>query len=138
VNIFEISKLPSTLWGAINRAKLELRKFHLEENEKKKDQQKLKAIEAMENADMVIGPGPHKFMSRRHNWRNEVLYLNYYEEDIVVGRYWEDNKVQWSLETIPWWALNKDIKVQEPQAGDRFTVRGKEFVYGVRPPHVDR
>jgi hypothetical protein len=39
-----MSKLPSTLWGAINRAKLELRKFHLEENPKKKEQQKLKAM----------------------------------------------------------------------------------------------
>jgi len=133
-----MSKLPSTLWGAINRAKLELRKFHLEENTKKKEQQKQKAIAAMENADTVIGPGPHKYMSTRHNWRNEVLYLNYYEEDQCVGRYWEDYKVQWSLESIPWWALNKDLKVQEPKAGDRVTIRGKEFVYSVRPEHCDR
>jgi hypothetical protein len=133
-----MSKLPSTLWGAINRAKLELRKFHLEENTKKKEQQKQKAIAAMENADKVIGPGPHQYMSTRHNWRNEVLYLNYYEEDEVVGRYWEDYKVQWSLDSIPWWATNADLKVQEPKFGDKVTVRGKEFVYGVRPPHVDR
>lgn len=128
-----MSKLPTTLWGAVNRAKLELRKFHLEENPKKKEQQKQKAIAAMENADKVIGPGPHRYMSTRHNWRNEVLYLNYYEEDEAVGRYWEDYKVQWSLETMPWWAFNKDLKVQEPKAGDRVTIRGKEFVYGVRP-----
>jgi hypothetical protein len=128
-----MSKLPSTLWGAVNRAKLELRKFHLEENPKKKEQQKLKAIAAMENADKVIGPGPHRYMSTRHNWRNEVLYLNYYEEDEAVGRYWEDYKVQWSLESMPWWAFNKDLKIQEPKAGDRVTIRGKEFVYGVRP-----
>jgi len=133
-----MSKLPSTLWGAINRAKLELRKFHLEENTKKKEQQKQKAIAAMENADTVIGTGPHKYMSTRHNWRNEVLYLNYYEEDQCVGRYWEDYKVQWSLDSIPWWALNKDLKVQEPKAGDRVTIRGKEFVYSVRPEHCDR
>jgi len=128
-----MSKLPTTLWGAVNRAKLELRKFHLEENPKKKEQQKQKAIAAMENADKVIGPGPHRYMSTRHNWRNEVLYLNYYEEDEAVGRYWEDYKVQWSLESMPWWAFNKDLKVQEPKAGDRVTIRGKEFVYGVRP-----
>jgi hypothetical protein len=128
-----MSKLPSTLWGAVNRAKLELRKFHLEENPKKKEQQKLKAIAAMENADKVIGPGPHRYMSTRHNWRNEVLYLNYYEEDEAVGRYWEDYRVQWSLESMPWWAFNKDLKIQEPKAGDRVTIRGKEFVYGVRP-----
>ena len=133
-----MSKLPSTLWGAVNRAKLELRKFHLEENQKKKEQQKLKAIAAMENADKVIGPGPHRYMSTRHNWRNEVLYLNYYEEDRLVGRYWEDYKVQWSLDSIPWWALNKDLKVQEPAAGDRVTIRGKEFVYSVRPEHCER
>jgi hypothetical protein len=133
-----MSNLPTTLWGAINRAKLELRKFHLEENPKKKIQQKQKAIEAMKNADKVIGPGPFKYMSTRHNWRNEVLYLNYYEEDRLVGRYWEDDEVHWSLDTIPWWALNNDVKVQEPKAGDKFTIRGKEFVYGVRPPHQDR
>ena len=133
-----MSKLPTTLWGAINRAKLELRKFHLEENPKKKEQQRQKAIEASENADKVIGPGPFKYMSTRHNWRNEVLYLNYYEDDRSVGRYWEDTLMQWSLDAIPEWATNKDLKVQEPQAGDRFTVRGKEFVYSVRPPHVDR
>jgi len=133
-----MSKLPTTLWGAVNRAKLELRKFHLEENQKKKEQQKLKAIAAMENADKVIGPGPHRYMSTRHNWRNEVLYLNYYEEDEAVGRYWEDYKVQWSLESMPWWAFNKDLKVQEPKAGDRVTIRGKDFVYSVRPEHCDR
>jgi hypothetical protein len=133
-----MSKLPTTLWGAVNRAKLELRKFHLEENPKKKEQQKQKAIAAMENADKVIGPGPHRYMSTRHNWRNEVLYLNYYEEDEVVGRYWEDYKVQWSLESMPWWAFNKDLKVQEPTAGERATIRGKEFVYSVRPEHCDR
>jgi hypothetical protein len=133
-----MSKLPTTLWGAVNRAKLELRKFHLEENPKKKEQQKQKAIAAMENADTVIGPGPHKYMSTRHNWRNEVLYLNYYEEDQCVGRYWEDYKVQWSLDSIPWWALNKDLKVQEPKAGERVTIRGKEFVYSVRPEVCQR
>jgi len=133
-----MSKLPTTLWGAVNRAKLELRKFHLEENPKKKEQQKQKAIAAMENADKVIGPGPHRYTSTRHNWRNEVLYLNYYEEDEAVGRYWEDYKVQWSLETMPWWAFNKDLKVQEPMAGDRVTIRGKDFVYSVRPEHCER
>jgi hypothetical protein len=133
-----MSKLPSTLWGAINRAKLEIRKYHVEENPKKKEQQKLKAIEAAENADKVVGPGPHNYMSKRHNWRNEVLYLNYYEEDPRVGRYWEDEVVQWSLDSIPAWALNKDTKVQEPKFGDKYVVRGKEFVYAVRPPHVER
>ena len=133
-----MSKLPTTLWGAINRAKLELRKFHLEENTKKKEQQKQKAIAAMENANAVIGLGPHRYMSARHNWRNEVLYLNYYEEDRLVGRYWEDNSVQWSLEFIPQWALNKDLKVQEPKFGDKFVLHGKEFVYSVRTEHQDR
>ena len=133
-----MSKLPTTLWGAINRAKLELRKFHLEENPKKKEQHRQNAIEASENADKVIGPGPHKYMSTRQNWRNEVLYLNYYEEDPRVGRYWEDDKVLWSLDSIPDWAFNKDLKVQEPKYGDRFVLRGKEFVYSVRPEHCDR
>jgi len=117
---------------------LELRKFHLEENQKKKEQQKLKAIAAMENADKVVGPGPFKYMSTRHNWRNEVLYLNYYEEDPRVGRYWEDDKVQWSLDSIPTWSTNRDLKVQEPKYGDKFVLRGNDFVYAVRPEHCDR
>jgi len=133
-----MSKLPTTLWGAINRAKLELRKFHLEENPKKKEQQRQKAIEASENADKVIGPGPFKYMSTRHNWRNEVLYLNYYEDDRSVGRYWEDTLMQWSLDAIPEWATNKDLKVQEPKLDDKFVLRGKAFIYTVRPPHQDR
>jgi hypothetical protein len=110
----------------------------LEENQKKKEQQKLKAIAAMENADKVIGPGPHKYMSSRHNWRNEVLYLNYYEDDRRVGRYWEDDKVQWSLDAIPAWALNKDLKKQEPECGDAINVCGTMFTYSVRPQHQSR
>jgi len=133
-----MSNLATTLWGAINRAKLELRKFHLEENPKKKEKQKQKAIEASENADNVVGPGPFKYMSTRQNWRNEVLYLNYYEENLRVGRYWEDDKVRWSLDAVPEWATNTDLKVQEPKYGDRFTIRGKEFVYSVRPKLQDR
>ena len=137
-NFESMSKLPSTLWGAINRAKLEIRKYHMEQNPKKKEQQKQKAIDAMKNADDVVGPGPFKYMSTRQNWRNEVLYLNYYEDDRDVGRYWEDDKVHWSLVDVPEWALDSELKVQEPKAGDKFTLRGKEFVYGVRPPHQDR
>jgi hypothetical protein len=133
-----MSKLPTTLWGAINRAKLDLRKYHLEKNPEKKEQLKKKAIEAMENADKVVGPGPFKYMSTRQNWRNEVLYLNYYEDDASVGRYWEDDKVRWCLDYIPLWATNKDLKVNEPKYGIKYAVRGKEFVYGVRPEHQDR
>lgn len=133
-----MSVLPSTLWGAINRAKLEIRKYHLEENAKKKDKQKEKAIAAMENADAVIGPGPFKYISTRQNWRNEVLYLNYYENDPRVGRYWEDDKTQWSIETIPEWAKNPDLKVQEPKYADKYIVRGATFAYSIRPEHCDR
>ena len=133
-----MSTLPTTLWGAINRAKLEIRKYHLEQNPKKKEQQKKKAIAAADNADNVVGPGPFKYMSTRQNWRNEVLYLNYYEEDPQVGRYWEDDKVQWSLDSIPQWAKNADLKVQEPKYGDKFVLGGKDFVYAVRPEHQDR
>lgn len=133
-----MTPLPTSLWGAVNRAKLELRKYHLEENPKKKEKQKQKAIVAIANADKVVGPGPFKYMSTRQNWRNEVLYLNYWEVDRSVGNYWEDDKVQWSLKSIPEWAIKYDLKIQEPLIGDKFTIRGKEFVYGVRPPHVDR
>ncbi|MEI7487598.1 MAG: hypothetical protein WCJ72_09355 [Chryseobacterium sp.] len=133
-----MSSLPSTLWGAVNRAKLDLRKYHLEENPKKKEQLKQKAVLAIDNADKVVGPGPHKFMSSRHGWRNEVLYINSYEEDARVGRYWQDTVAQWSLEFIPEWATNKDLKVQEPTVGAKCTVNGIELVYSVRPMQQDR
>jgi hypothetical protein len=133
-----MSNLPSTLWGAINRAKLDIRKYHLEENPKKKEKMKKNAILAMENADKVVGPGPFKYISTRQNWRNEVLYLNYYEDDRSVGRYWEDDCVQWSLDKIPIWAENPDLKVQEPKSGSKYLVRYKEFVYGIRPEVVGR
>jgi len=133
-----MSSLPTTLWGAINRAKLDLRKYHLEENPKKKDELKKKAVLAIDNADKVVGPGPHKFMSSRHGWRNEVLYINSYEENSCVGRYWQDKKVHWSLDTVPEWATNKDLKVQEPVVGTKHTVNGTQLVYSARPLHQDR
>lgn len=133
-----MSKLPTSLWGAINRAKLDLRKYHLEQNPQKKEKLKAAAILAMENADKQVGPGPHKFMGSRHGWRNEVLYLNYYEEDGDVGRYWQDNSELWSLSSIPVWALNADLKVQEPSYGTLFSVRGKDFIYQKRPQLQER
>lgn len=133
-----MSKLPTTLWGAINRAKLDLRKYHLEEDPKKKEALKKKAVESMRNADTVVGPGPHRFISSRHNWQNEILFLNYYEDNPKVGRYWEDDQVQWSLECIPMWAKNENMKIQEPQKGTEYFIRGKQFVYGTRPEHHDR
>jgi len=133
-----MSKLPGTLWGAINRAKLEIRKYHLEKDEKKKAKLLDKVVTAMENADNVVGPGPHRFMSSRNNWRCEVLYLNYYEDCSIVGRYWEDNKEVWNLDTIPNWARNPDMKVQEPDCGTTIVLRGKEYIYRERPLHHDR
>jgi len=128
-----MSTLPTTLWGAINHAKLDLRKYHLEENPKKKEILKAKAIKSMENADNAVGPGPHRFMSSRHNWRNECLFLNYYEEDRTLGRYWEDDTVQWSLESIPEWAMNPDMKMKQPKYGYILQVRGRKLYYTEAP-----
>jgi hypothetical protein len=133
-----MSGLPSTLWGAINRAKLDLRKFHLEQNPKKKETLKQKAVLSMANADAVIGPGPHRYMSTRHGWRQEVLYLNYYEDDDKIGRYWQDDKEQWSLTSIPAWAMNPNLKVQEPSFGSVIVVKGTKMTYLVRPQHQER
>jgi hypothetical protein len=132
-----MSKLPTTLWGAINRAKLDIRKFHLEKDAKKKESLREKALAAIANADNVVGPGPKRFMSSRHNWRREVLYLNYYEEDVSVGRYWEDDKEVWNLETMPSWAFNPDLKIHEPNLGTKVVLHGKEYVYKIRPAHFD-
>jgi len=133
-----MSGLPSTLWGAINRAKLDLRKFHLEQNQTKKEALKKKAVLSMENADKVIGPGPHRFMSSRHEWRKEILFLNYYEDDAKIGRYWQDDKDQWTLDSIPLWAKNTNMKVQEPLFGSVISVQGNSMTYLVRPEHQDR
>ena len=131
--------LPTTLWGAINRAKIDIRKYHIEQNPKKKDLLKLKAVASMENADKVVGPGPHKYNSAREHWRNEVLYLNSYDDEYPkIGRYWQDNKVHWSIESVPSWAQGKDLKVQEPDFMYTTVVQGKEVYYGIRPEHQDR
>jgi hypothetical protein len=133
-----MSGLPSTLWGAINRAKLDLRKFHLEKNQTKKEALKKKAILSMANADKVVGPGPHRFISTRQDWRKEILFLNYYEDDDKIGRYWQDDKDQWNLESIPLWATNPNMKVQEPLFGSVISVQGANMTYVVRPEHQDR
>jgi hypothetical protein len=133
-----MSILPSTLWGAINRAKIDIRKYHLEKNSKKKDLLKAKALASMANADLVVGPGPHRFISTRSKWRNEVLFLNNYEEDPKLGRYWQDDKEQWSIENVPEWAAGQNLKVQEPKVGCVIVVQGKERTYEQRPPHQDR
>jgi hypothetical protein len=133
-----MSSLPITLWGAINRAKIDIRKYHLEKNPKKKEVLREKALAAIANADQVVGPGPHRFMSSRSKWRNEVLFLNNYEEDPALGRYWQDNKEHWSLDRVPEWAVSQNLKVQEPVVGCVIVVQGKERTYEQRPPHQDR
>ena len=133
-----MSALPSTLWGAINRAKIDIRKYHLEQNLKKKEKLKKLAEASIANADNVVGPGPHRFMSSRSGWRKEVLFFNYYDDDARIGRYWQDDKEHWNLETIPSWAVGKSIKVQEPALGETFVVNGVQRMYAWRPEHQDR
>uniref|UniRef100_A0A6C0F5S0 Uncharacterized protein n=1 Tax=viral metagenome TaxID=1070528 RepID=A0A6C0F5S0_9ZZZZ len=133
-----MSALPSTLWGAINRAKIDIRKYHLEQDLKKKEKLKKLAEASMANADKVVGPGPHKFMSSRSEWRREVLFLNYYDDDARIGRYWQDDKEHWNLETVPSWAVDKTLKVQEPALGETFVVNGIQRIYAWRPEHQDR
>lgn len=136
--VASMSILPTTLWGAINRAKIDIRKYHLEKNPKKKDLLKAKALASMANADLVVGPGPHRFMSSRSKWRNEVLFLNNYEEDPALGRYWQDTKEHWNIESVPEWAAGQNLKVQEPKVGCVIVVQGKPRTYEQRPPHQDR
>jgi len=129
-----MSNLPTTLWAAINRAKLDLRKYHLEKNSVKKDKLATKAIESMANADKVVGwqvVGWHKFRSYRHLWRNEILYLNNSINDDTIGPYWQDTEEHWSLDKIPDWAL-QPIKVKEPQIGTTIVVQCKEISYPKR------
>ena len=130
------SKLPTTLWGAINRAKIDIRKYHLESNPQKKGLLRAKAILSIENADKVVGPGPHRFMSSRNNWRNEVLFLHNGNEEF--GAYWQDDKEHWNIDTVPEWAKDQKMEVQEPNVGCLFMIRGKQVEYLKRPPHVDR
>jgi hypothetical protein len=136
--VASMSNLPTTLWGAINRAKIDIRKYHLEKNPKKKAVLREKALAAMANADAVVGPGPHRFISSRSKWRNEVLFLNNYEEDPKLGRYWQDDKEQWSIENVPEWAADQSLKVQEPKVGCVIVVQGRGRTYEQRPPHQDR
>lgn len=131
-----MSKLPTSLWGAINRAKLDLRKFHLEQDPKKKEKLRILAIASMANADKQVGPGPHKFLrsSSRHLWRNEILYLSNGDmTDDARGPYWQDSVEHWSLDTLPEWARNQSVKVQEPTVGTIITVQGKPCHYKGHP-----
>jgi hypothetical protein len=127
------AKLPTTLWAAINRAKLDLRKYHLEQDPVKKEKLRTLAIRSIKNADEVIGPGPHKFQrsQARHLWRNEILYLNNDINNETIGPYWQDTKEHWSLDSIPEWAL-QPIKTQEPQVGTPIVVQGKTIPYPKR------
>jgi len=77
-------------------------------------------------------------MSSRHEWRKEILFLNYYEDDAKIGRYWQDDKDQWTLDSIPLWAKNTNMKVQEPLFGSVISVQGNSMTYLVRPEHQDR
>ena len=137
----DMSKLPTTLWAAINRAKLDLRKYHLEKDPAKKEKLRTLAIQSMANADEVVGPGPHKFQrsSRRHLWRNEILYLNNNVGDESIGPYWQDTKEHWSLDSIPEWA-HQPIKVQEPTIGAKILVSNRTIEYPERAiyDHNDR
>ena len=130
------SSLPTSLWGAINRAKLDIRKYHLETNEKKREKLRENALLSIANADKVVGPGPHRYMSSRGKWKNEILYLHNGDEH--TGAYWPDDKEHWNIDTVPEWAVGKSLKIQEPTVGSVFIVRGKPVTYEKRPPHVDR
>ena len=130
-----MSNLPTTLWGAINRAKLDLRKYHLEQNSQKKEKLRILATASMANADEQVGPGPHKFLrsSSRHLWRNEILYLSSGDiTDDARGPYWQDTVEHWSLEKMPDWAL-QPIKIQEPVVGTIIAVQGKQCYYKGHP-----
>lgn len=136
-----MSKLPTTLWGAINRAKMDLRKFHLEQDPKKKEKLKVLAIASMENADKQVGSGPHKYRSSRHLWRNEILYLSNGDlDDEARGPYWQDTVEHWSIELVPEWARNQSVKVLEPAIGAIIAVQGSQCHYRGHPiyDHSDR
>jgi hypothetical protein len=128
------AKLPTTLWAAINRAKLDLRKYHLEQDPTKKEKLRTLAIRSIKNTDEVIGSGPHKFQrsQSRHLWRNEILYLNNDINNETLGPYWQDTKEHWSLDSMPEWAFQQPIKIQEPQVGTPIVVQGKTIPYPKR------
>jgi hypothetical protein len=77
-------------------------------------------------------------MSARSEWRKEILFFNYYDDDERIGRYWQDDKEHWNLETVPSWAVGKLLKVQEPALGETFVVNGVQRMYAWRPEHQDR
>jgi hypothetical protein len=120
-----MTSLPTTVWGAINRAKIDLRKFHSEQDAAKKEKLRSVAILSSANADKVVGSKPY---ARR--WKNEVLFLNGYDDN---NRFWEDDKEHWNLETVPSWTRGKCLKVQEPNYGFTTLLNGREAVYLGRP-----
>jgi len=133
-----MSGLPSNLWSAINRAKLDLRKYHLEKDPKKKAILREKAALSSVNADRIASFGPAKFHSSRQLWRNEILYLNNCVDDDAIGPYWQDSVEHWTLDNVPDWARGQPVKVQEPTVGAKILVLGDERSYPKRAPHQDR
>lgn len=129
-----MSKLPENLWSAINRAKLDLRKYHLEKNPPKKALLREKAVLSSANADRIAGLGPAKYRSSRQLWRNEILYLNNCIDDDAIGPYWQDSVEHWTLDNVPDWAREQPVKVQEPAVGTTILVLDRETSYSKRVP----
>lgn len=133
-----MSQLPSNLWSAINRAKLDLRKYHLEKNPKKRETLREKAILSSANADRIAGLGPAKYRSSRQKWRNEILYLNNSVDDDMIGPYWQDSVEHWTFDSVPDWARGQPVKIQEPVVGATILVLGDERSYPRRVPDQKR
>jgi hypothetical protein len=126
------AKLPTTLHGAINRAKLDIRKHKLEVEKDGKLVAKLKAAAeaSIKNADEVAAG------TNRVNWRRELLFISrsdIFGNGTVYGWYGNDNKEHWNIDKVPFWALHEEIDIKEPEIDEPIFVRGKEFKYKAIP-----
>jgi|LauGreDrversion2_2_1035103.scaffolds.fasta_scaffold02021_3 hypothetical protein len=122
--------LPSTEFGAIKRAKVDIQKHLLNTNPAKAGALREAALASIANADDCTG------RSGRHNWRNEALLASnqqfsgeFYKESgrnffnwyVLTGR------EQWGIDKMPDWARNGK---PEPNRGT--PIEGKSYTMALK------
>jgi len=117
--------LPSTEFGAIKRAKMDIQKHILNTNPAKSGALREAALASIRNAHDCTGRGG------RHNWRNEVLIASNQQ---FSGEFFRDSGAtnfnwyvltetpQWGIDIMPDWARNGK---SEPNRGA--LIEGKSY-----------
>jgi hypothetical protein len=122
--------LPTTDFGAIKRAKVDIQKYLLNTNPAKADALREAAEASIANADEHAGG--------RREWRKEVLLASnqpfcrlFHPGATNFGWYLPTKTVQWGIDKMPDWARNGKA---EPDSGT--LIEGKSYIKS--PPSQSR